>query len=196
MKHNLQPVLSNSVVTLRPLQLVDEVILQPVANEKELWTYGLKDLSQPGVLRQYISDAIACREAGTCAVWTVFDHRSNKVAGCTRLMDISWYNESAQLGATWIGATWQGTGLNRAMKYEILNYAFESLKLNRIEFRVDERNMKSRRAVAGIGAHQEGILRQHMKTHDGFLRNTVIYSILKTEWGRISHKHFTDYSGR
>jgi RimJ/RimL family protein N-acetyltransferase len=187
MKHNLKPVLSNSIVTLRPLQAVDEVLLQTVANEKELWTFGLSDLSQPDELNKYI------HKAGTCAVWTIYDHKSNKVAGCTRLTDIDWKDERGQIGATWIGESWRGTGLNRAMKYEILTYGFETLGLNRIEFRVDERNMRSRRAVMGIGAHQEGILRQHMKTHDGFLRNTVFYSILKSEWPRIKHKHFTHY---
>ncbi len=195
MKYNLQPVLANSKVTLRPLQAVDEVLLQPVANEKDLWIYGLADLSKPGELHKYINKAIADREEGNCAAWTVYDHKSNQVAGCTRLMEINPYNGSAHIGATWIGQTWQGTGLNRAMKYEILNYAFEKLKLNRIEFRVDERNMRSRRAVSGIGAHQEGILRQHMKTHDGFLRNTVFYSILKSEWPKIKQKNFTDYGG-
>jgi RimJ/RimL family protein N-acetyltransferase len=193
MKHNLKPVLSNSIVTLRPLQAVDEVLLQTVANEKELWTFGLSDLSQPDELNKYIHKALADREAGTCAVWTIYDHKSNKVAGCTRLTDIDWKDERGQIGATWIGESWRGTGLNRAMKYEILTYGFETLGLNRIEFRVDERNMRSRRAVMGIGAHQEGILRQHMKTHDGFLRNTVFYSILKSEWPRIKHKHFTHY---
>ncbi len=194
MKHNLQPVLSNSKVTLRPLQAIDEVLLQPVANEKELWTYGLSDLSEPGELHKYIGKAIADREAGHCAAWTVYDHKSNQVAGCTRLMHIDWKDESGQIGATWIGTAWQGTGINQAMKFEVLRYSFEKLGLNRIEFRVDERNLKSRRAVSSIGGYQEGILRQHMKTHDGFLRNTVIYSILKGDWPKVKQQYFTGYS--
>ncbi|WP_462265991.1 GNAT family N-acetyltransferase [Mucilaginibacter sp.] len=193
MKPDLQPVLSNSIVTLRPLQAVDEVLLQQVANEKELWTYGLADLSRPGELHKYITKAIADREAGHCAVWTIYDHKSNQVAGCTRLFDIDRKDERGQIGATWIGQSWQGTGLNQAMKYELLTYAFEVLQLNRVEFRVDERNMRSRAAVQRTGAHQEGILRQHMKTHDGYLRNTVFYSILKSEWPRIRQKNFTHY---
>ena len=74
------------------------------------------------------------------------------------------------------------------LKYEILKYGFESLGLNRIELKADERNMQSRKAMLKLGATEEGTLRQHMKVQDGYLRNTVFYSILKSEWPEIKRR--------
>ncbi len=71
------------------------------------------------------------------------------------------------------------------MKFEILKYGFETLGLNRIELKADERNLKSRKAMEKIGAKYEGTLRQHMKIRDGFIRNTVFYSILKSDWESV-----------
>jgi N-acetyltransferase len=192
MEINLKPTLAGAGVTLRPLEPADEALLLPLALEKELWTYGLKDLSVPGALRTYVHNAVRDRENGTCAVWVVLDP-SGKVAGCTRLAEISWKDERGQIGWTWIGKEFQGTGINRAMKFEILRYGFETLGLNRIELKADERNTRSRKAITGIGATQEGILRQHMKIHDGYIRNTVFYSILRSEWPGIRNQYFGDY---
>lgn len=193
MENNLKAVLSNKKVILRPLENADEAELWPLAQEKDLWTYGLKDLSSLPALRRYIESALRDREQGTCAVWVIIDAASGKVAGCTRLAEISWKDERGQIGWTWIGKDFQGTGLNKAMKYEILNFGFEVLGLNRIELKADERNTRSRKAILGIGATQEGILRQHMKIHDGYLRNTVFYSILRSEWEEVKFNFFQEY---
>ncbi len=188
MTENLSPTLQNSKVILRPLQQSDEELLWPIAQEKALWIYGLKDLSIRENLRQYIQSALADRAAGNCAVWTIIDAASEKVAGCTRLAEISWKDERGQIGWTWIGKEFQGSGLNKAMKYEILKYGFETLGLNRIELKADERNVQSRKAILKLGATEEGTLRQHMKIADGFIRNTVFYSVLKSEWPEIKLK--------
>jgi RimJ/RimL family protein N-acetyltransferase len=185
---NLSPTLQNQKVILRPLQQSDEELLWPVAQEKALWIYGLKDLSIRENLNQYIKAALKDREDGICAVWIIIDPVSGKVAGCTRLAEISWKDERGQIGWTWIGKEFQGSGLNKAMKYEILKYGFETLGLNRIELKADERNVQSRKAILKLGATEEGTLRQHMKIADGFIRNTVFYSILKSEWPEIKAK--------
>lgn len=189
----LRATLSNSRVILRPLKAEDESFLRPIADERELWRYGLSDLSIPGSLRRYIDKALQAREDQTCAVWTIIDQPSRMVAGCTRLAEISWDDQRGQIGWTWLGKDYQGTGLNKAAKFEILKFGFETLKLNRIELKADERNLQSRKAILGLGATQEGILRQHMKTHDGYLRNTVFYSILRAEWPQIKKEHFQDF---
>lgn len=187
-ENNLSQILQNQKVILRPLQQTDEELLWPIAQEKALWVYGLKDLSVRENLHQYIQSALADRAAGNCAVWTIVDAVSGKVAGCTRLAEISWKDERGQIGWTWIGKEFQGSGLNKAMKYEILKYGFETLCLNRIELKADERNVQSRKAILKLGATEEGTLRQHMKIADGFIRNTVFYSILKSEWPEIKLK--------
>lgn len=186
--HNLSQTLRNQKVILRPLQESDKELLWPIAQEKELWIYGLKDLSIKENLSQYIKSALADRADGNCAVWTIIDAPSGKIAGCTRLAEISWKDERGQIGWTWIGKEFQGSGLNKAMKYEILKYGFEVLGLNRIELKADERNIQSRKAILKLGATEEGTLRQHLKIHDGFIRNTVFYSILKSEWPATAAK--------
>lgn len=188
MENKLTPTLQNEKVILRPLQLSDEELLWPIAQEQELWVYGLKDLSVPGELKKYMEKAIRDRENGNALVWIIIDAKTGNAAGCTRIAEISWPDERGQIGWTWIGSKFQGTGLNRAMKYEILKYGFETLGFNRIELKADERNLQSRRAMEKIGAKYEGTLREHLKIHDGFIRNTVFYSILKSEWPIISEK--------
>ena len=190
MKSRLNVTLENNRVLLRPLTLSDETELQCIANDRQLWIYGISDLSQPGELKHYIKNAIGDRDKGNSAIWIIFDKQVNKIAGCTRLAEISWKDERGQIGWTWIGKEFQGTGLNKAMKHLILKYGFEVLNLNRIELKADERNLQSRKAMKSIGATEEGTLRQHMKLHDGYLRNTVFYSILKSEWEEVTKKFF------
>lgn len=79
------------------------------------------------------------------------------------------------------------------MKYEILKYGFETLGLNRIELKADERNLQSRKAMEKIGATYEGTLRGHMKIRDGFIRNSAYYSILKSEWEAVKAKYFPEF---
>jgi len=193
MAKDLNITLESERALLRPLELDDEKALQEVADDDSLWIYGLQDLSKPEELNKYIKKAISDRENGISAVWVVIDKRTNKVAGCTRLAEISWRDERGQIGWTWIGRDFQGSGLNKEMKYLMLTYGFEVLGLNRIEFKADERNHQSRQALLGIGATREGVLRQHMKIHDGYIRNTVFYSILRSEWDIIKAQYFTNF---
>ena len=191
MASKLNLTLENERVLLRPLAISDEMALQEIANDPELWVYGLTDLSQPDELKKYIRKAVEDREEGKCAVWTIIDKESDSVAGCTRLSEISWKDERGQIGWTWIGKEFQGSGLNKAMKFLILQYGFEDLNLNRIELKADERNLQSRRAIKAIGATEEGTLRQHMKIYTGHIRNTVFYSILRSEWEDVKTKYFS-----
>jgi len=193
MSKDLNVQLESERALLRPLTMEDEPALQQVADDDSLWIFGLQDLSQPGELNKYIRQAIADRKNGTSAVWVIIDKKTNQVAGCTRLAEISWKDERGQIGWTWIGRDFQGSGLNKEMKFLILSYGFDVLGLNRIEFKADERNHQSRQALLGIGATREGILRQHMKIHNGYIRNTVFYSILRSEWDTIKEQYFTNF---
>lgn len=193
MKPELFVCLESERALLRPLTIEDEAELQHIANDESLWIYGLSDLSKPGELKKYIQKAIADRDNDTCSVWVIIDKKTNSIAGCTRLADISWKDERGQIGWTWIGKDFQGSGLNTEMKFLILTYGFDKLGLNRIEFKADERNHQSRQALIGIGTTREGVLREHMKLHNGYIRNTVIYSILKSEWDTIKTHYFTNF---
>jgi RimJ/RimL family protein N-acetyltransferase len=193
MSRDLNIVLETDRVLLRPLQFEDEEALQFIADDDSLWIYGLQDLSKPGELNKYIRKALEDRDNETTAVWTIIDKKTNKMAGCTRLAEISWKDERGQIGWTWLGRDFQGSGLNKEMKFLILSYGFDVLNLNRIELKADERNLQSRKALLSIGAKQEGILRQHMKIHDGYIRNTVFYSILSAEWDTVKEQYFKNF---
>jgi RimJ/RimL family protein N-acetyltransferase len=193
MSRNLTIKLESERVLLRPLSLGDEEALQHIANDDSLWIYGLQDLSKAGELNNYILNALSDRDNQTSAVWVIIDKKTMKVAGCTRLAEISWKDERGQIGWTWIGRDFQGSGLNKEMKYLILSYGFDVLRLNRIEFKADERNHQSRQALLSIGATREGILRQHMKIHNGYIRNTVFYSILRSEWDTVKRQYFKNF---
>ena len=96
---------------------------------------------------------------------------------------------------TWFGKSFQRTGLNRNVKFLMLRYAFEALRFERVELKTDERNQQSRLAIEKIGGRFEGILRSHVLMPDGFRRNTVYYSILKSEWPAIKKDIFKNISG-
>ena len=193
MTNKLNVTLESERVVLRPLAMSDEAALWEIARDPELWIYGLTDLSQKNELQNYIRKAIDDQNDGNCAVWVIIDKQLNSVAGCTRLAEISWKDERGQIGWTWIGKNFQGTGLNKAMKFLIFKYGFEELNLNRIELKADERNIRSRKAMEGIGATEEGTLREHMKIHTGYIRNTVFYSILRSEWEEVKRKYFPQF---
>ena len=194
MKPDLNVRLESDRTLLRPLTKDDEAELQEIANDESLWIYGISDLSKAGELKKYIANAIADRFNGICAVWVIIDKKTKCIAGCTRLSEISWNDGRGQIGWTWIGRDFQGSGLNKDMKYLILSYGFDILGLNRIEFKADERNHQSRQAIIGIGATREGVLREHIKLHNGYIRNSVYYSILRSEWDTIKMQYFTNFT--
>jgi RimJ/RimL family protein N-acetyltransferase len=108
-------------------------------------------------------------------------------------MNIDWTNKVLEIGATWIGREFQGSGLNMNMKFLMLQYAFESLNIEKVEFRIDERNIRSRKSVEKIGGTLEGILRKNVYLLDGYKRNTCCYGILKEEWAAIKERVFEGF---
>jgi RimJ/RimL family protein N-acetyltransferase len=87
-----------------------------------------------------------------------------------------------EIGWTWIARSHQRTAVNTEAKYLMLRHAFEQMDARRVMLKTDETNVKSRAAIARIGAKQEGILRNHMLVWGGRNRNSVIFSIVAEEW--------------
>jgi RimJ/RimL family protein N-acetyltransferase len=112
----------------------------------------------------------------------VFDKKANRYAGSTRFYDIQQPWLTTQLGYTWYGKDFQRSGLNRHCKLLLLTYVFEDWGMERLEFRADANNAKSVAAMKAIGCVEEGILRHHMPTASGGRRDSIVLSILKTEW--------------
>ncbi len=179
------PTLENSRVKLSLLDLSNYKHLETIAQQKDLIYYSPSDISTPKKLRDYVQLAVDGYYHKIVIPFLVFDKITQTYAGSTRFGLINWKNKLLHIGWTWIGHEFQGTGLNVNMKFLMLQYAFETLEFEKVEFRVDDRNNKSRRAVEKLGATLEGILRKDVPMKDGYRRNTCCYGILKEEWPGI-----------
>ncbi len=185
--------LENKRVRLQPLQLADFEVLKPVALQPVLWKVALTAIDDEAALQRYLEKADRERSNQLAIPFLVVDKQANRVAGSTRFMAIDLPNRRAEIGSTWIDPSLQGTGLNKAMKYAMLQYAFETAGLNRVELKTDERNLLSQNALRSIGAKYEGSLRQHAITSSGYARNTMYFSILAEEWPEVKQQVFAKY---
>lgn len=175
--------LENEAVLLRPLVRDDHAELVHFAlTEPDLWTYSMVSAAGSDGLERYLAFAIAEREYHRQYPFVVFDKRSKQYAGCTRYYDIHLAEETMQLGYTWYGKRFQRTGLNRHCKYLLLQFAFERMEMQRVEFRADNDNRRSIAAMKAIGCQEEGILRSNGKRPDGSRRDSMVLSILRNEW--------------
>jgi RimJ/RimL family protein N-acetyltransferase len=181
---NQNIILEDEHVLLRPLQESDvDNLLEISLNEPETWEYSLVKANGNENLIIYIQLAVQAREGETEFPFIVFDRRTGKYAGSTRFYGINQDFKTLQLGYTWYGAEFRGTGLNKHCKFLLLQFAFEELGMERVEFRADNKNVRSIAAMKSIGCKEEGILRNHMPSFGGSIRrDTIILSILSSEW--------------
>lgn len=178
-----QPILENERVLLRSMQESDMNNLLPFSlKQPDLWYYGLVTAAGKENLKTYLADAVKNRIEKKEYPFIVFDKKAGQYAGSTRFYDIQQPYATAQLGYTWYGKEFQRTGLNRHCKLLLLTYVFETWGLERLEFRADANNARSIAAMKAIGCVEEGILRNHMPTAAGSRRDSIILSILKSEW--------------
>ena len=184
-------ILEDEFVLLRPLQETDIAHLLPFSrNEPELWKFSLVRANGKENLEHYIRIAIKARENGTEFPFIVYDKRTGKYAGSTRFYDINYGFKTIQLGYTWYGKDFQGTGLNKHCKYLLLTYAFETLGMERVEFRADNDNERSKAAMLSIGCTVDGILRSNMPTFESEARrDSIVLSILRKEWFEVVKEH-------
>jgi RimJ/RimL family protein N-acetyltransferase len=177
-------ILEDDRVLLRPLHEDDYAHLLPFAlHEPELWKYSLVSAAGEEGLRHWIRLALDGRASEKEYPFIVFDKFTNSYAGSTRFYDINLPFETLQLGYTWYGKAFQGTGLNGHCKRLLLDFAFGQMAMQRVEFRADARNARSIAAMKKIGCTVEGILRSNMPTGvPGERRDSIVLSILRGEW--------------
>ncbi len=188
------PTLENNRVLLKPLTEADFDGLCDAGADQRLWQFSLSPVTSRNDLIQYLQTAIAERTQRRSIPFTIVDKSVNQIAGSTRYGNFSFENDRVEIGWTWIGKPFQQTGLNRACKYELLKFAFETLHMVRVELKADVLNQASREAMRKIGATEEGILRQHLRTGTGRMRDSVYYSILAHEWPEIKRTRFAAFS--
>lgn len=177
-------ILEDDFVLLRPLQESDvDNLLEISINEPETWQYSLVRANGRENLVNYIQLALKAKENNAEFPFIVFDKKSGKYAGSTRFYDIQLPFKTLQLGYTWYGKDFRGTGLNKHCKFLLLQFAFETLEMERVEFRADNNNQRSIAAMKSIGCTVEGVLRNHMPTFGSEARrDSIILSILYHEW--------------
>lgn len=177
-------VLEDETVLLRPLLESDlENLLEISINEPETWEFSLVRANGRENLEKYIQIALKAKESKTEFPFIVFDKKSGKYAGSTRFYDMNLPFKTLQLGYTWYGKQFRGTGLNKHCKFLLLQFAFETLGMERVEFRADFNNKRSIAAMVSIGCTIEGVLRDHMPTFESEARrDSIILSILRNEW--------------
>ncbi len=177
-------VLEDERVLLRPLQQQDFNSLLPFAqNEPELWKYSLVSAAGEEGLQNYMNITFKAKEEGREYPFIVFDKKTNEYAGSTRFYDIQNDLQTVQLGYTWYGKKFQGTGLNKHCKYLLLSFVFEQLGFERFELRADNDNKRSIAAMKSLGCKVDGILRSNMPTREeGKRRDSIVLSILKDGW--------------
>lgn len=131
---------------------------------------------------RYFDTAFEERAAGRAYPFVVLNLPSEEIIGSTRFADIRWQHRNAELGYTWFRSDMLRSGVNVESKLLMLTFAFESLQLVRVQIHTDKRNLRSQGAIEALGAVYEGTLRRHMISKDGFVRDTVVYSIVDEDW--------------
>jgi RimJ/RimL family protein N-acetyltransferase len=186
-------VLENDRVRLEPLDKNHLNELLPIAiKHPDLLQYSPSPFGTPELLEENISKAITSRIDKQRYPFAIFDKLNNRFVGSTSFGNISTKDKRLEIGWTWIDKELQGTGLNKYCKHLLLSYAFEKLIMQRVEFKTDNRNNQSKKAIGKIGGTFEGILRSHTVMRNGYRRDTAYYSILKHEWDSINNTIFKE----
>jgi hypothetical protein len=186
-------ILENNSVRLTPLKMADfDNLVSFATNDSELWTHALIEASSPEKMKVYIEKAVEERQKKNSYAFIVFDKQKNKYVGSTRFYAIQIENSTLNIGYTWYGKEFQGTGINKNCKYLLLEFAFDVLKMERVEFRADYKNQRSVNAMKSIGCVVEGVLRNNLYKPNGERRDTIVLSMLKDEWNSMLKQKLKD----
>ncbi|MCD0472471.1 GNAT family N-acetyltransferase [Flavobacterium sp. JAS] len=177
--------LKGDQIELLPLEKEHLKDLFLAASNKEIWELTSVDYSVEEIFYPNFNNAINDREKGTVYPFVIVHKQSNKIIGTTRLLEIYPNDRKVEIGVTWIMKEYWGTTVNLECKLLLLNYCFETLKSNRVQFRAKDNNLRSRKAIEKIGGVFEGILRKDKIEPNGIPRNTAFYSILDNDWENV-----------
>jgi RimJ/RimL family protein N-acetyltransferase len=178
-------ILQGEKVRLEPLDRSHFSELLQIGTDTRIWEYMSINGSDPDRLKRHLESAILKRGIGEQYPFSVFDRATGKIIGCTLFHNIFPEHRKLEIGWTWYDPAYWRTGYNRECKYLLLEYCFNVLMAIRVQLVTDEINVRSRKAIEGIGATYEGILRNERIRANGVFRNTVMYSMLPEEWVKL-----------
>lgn len=182
------PVLTGAVVRLEPLDERHREGLLAVGLAPDIWRSTIDRLETPSDLREWLERTLAEQAEGRSIPFATVEVASGRVVGSTRYGNIDAENRHVEIGWTWVAPDWQRTAVNTEAKYLMLRHAFEVWGCYRVELKTDVLNTRSRRAIERLGAQQEGVFRRYQRTQGGRMRDTVMYSILDSEWPDVKSR--------
>ncbi len=184
--HWIEPVtLRGEHVTLLPLAPEHAAGLAEAVRDGELWKLWYTSVPAPEKMEEAIRAALEQREKSGWMPFAVRENQGGRLIGSTRFCNVDEANQRLEIGYTWYARSYQRTAVNTECKYLLLQHAFESLGAIAVEFRTHWHNQRSRQAIARLGAKQDGVLRNHIRMPDGTLRDTVVFSIINSEWPAV-----------
>lgn len=178
-------VLENGLVKLIPFDKELAEGLRSIINDFEITRYTGNHITNEHDFNHYINRVNEVRMTGQGYPFLVIDKRSGQIAGTTRLGNIHFGSKRLEIGWTWYSSPFRGSGINKACKYELLKFAFETMQFNRVQFSVDRENVRSQMAVLKLGATEEGIFRCNYMNASGECRDDIYYSIIRPEWEEL-----------
>ena len=185
--------LETNLVLLRPIQADDfDPFLKLASEDDAMWEYFTLHLGKPDHLEKWMQMALDDRISGSRRPFTIIDKRTGAIAGSSSLGNISEFDLRAEIGWSWLGKDYRGTGINRHAKFAMMRYAFDLLQFERVEFKTDVLNDRARQGLRRVGAVEEGILRSHMTMWNNRRRTSIYYSVLKNEWPGLKQSIFSD----
>jgi RimJ/RimL family protein N-acetyltransferase len=174
--------LEGNGIRLEPLTANHNDALAAAASDGRLWELWFTSVPAPNETAKYIDDALTGQQLGHMLAWVVRELESDTIIGTTRYHDIVPSIDRVEIGYTWYAQRWQRTHVNTTCKLLLLRHAFDSLRCAVVGLRTDRFNFASQKAIAALGARQDGILRHHQARKDGTARDSVMFSILAAEW--------------
>ncbi len=183
---DLEPTLTGKRVTLEPMQKRHRDDLLAAASDGQLWNLRVTTVPDAAGIDDYIGRALADRGEGIAIPFVT--RVDGEIVGSTRFWKVDAQHRKAEIGHTWIAASWQRSVVNTEAKLLMLGHAFETLGLIRVQFTTDELNAASRAAILRLGALQEGLIRNHRIMPDGRIRNSIRFSIVDGEWPGVKAK--------
>lgn len=179
------PELTGERVTLEPLTLDRADDLSTAVAEGDLWRTWYTRIPAPEDMAAEIRRRLDSFAAHQVVPWAIVDNVSGSAVGMTTFLNLRPEHRRLEIGSTWLARSAQRTGINTETKLLQLTHAFESLHCIAVEFRTHWHNSQSRAAIAALGAKQDGVLRNHDIWRDGTLRDTVVFSIIESEWPTV-----------
>ncbi len=184
-------IIETSKVLLRPVEPNDyETFLYLAKQDEEMWQYFSLNLGDEIQLRKWMEIAFADKKAETRRPFTIIDKATGHIAGSSSTGNISYHDLRLEIGWSWLGKEFRGTGLNKHAKFSMMRYAFEELNFERVEFKTDVLNARARQGLKNVGGIEEGVLRSHMTMWNNRRRSSIYYSVLKDEWPGLKETIF------